>query len=994
MIYKEHFIEVWVNGRKLELEDQDSIDIKLNNVLLDPTKISSTQGEYSFEFEVPATPHNNAIFDYANILSKANKFHSRFNTNVYADGTLIFSGALTVNSIKDKKYKLNLVSVKVYSLEDIFGDSVMTDIKPMQRDENGNVITDENGEPLHEKWAIEFDGVPSINQRNGMLETDVVFPLVSYGAFQKSPYNQDDVAQDFTSKFDLDQYNRWYVESFYPSHNMLATLKNAFETKNYTVGGDVFQNPYLKDVFMSVNLDEGQSPNYNVGNPKFGSIGLTTHFTASTSTAGYGQELQFPYYCVYAKQSTTTFDIEKQYNFKDIELHDLLERSNNVIVNAPTYMYQPNEHIIVIPADGFYKIEMSTNSRLLTTSAITAAQYTRYNQAEEELEEEDLQLTPGFSEITPLEIALVRNYDDNYELIKGKNNTEYVDGNPNDDIAWGRYANQKNWQTCFPHEDPYGSDLPTEKNDLEFKNTSNRMGGERTSSSNGDRMGGQRSRTRGGTIDREGSRRWSYAEYGYIYNDGEIMCYDQAVSQSFVCGFSSMKGGTVAVMKNGYSWSKSNSTKNEAFYPELGYSKLYRQEGTESLITEQTRFNENTYINTPISRITATNNTMNGYLSCMVYLKKNDVLQLFAVHRGYHTAIGNVVRYATSSDVTLNITAFSPRSYASLKASHDNRYEAPVEFDTKLNLANFFNQEKKISEWVQNIVDAFNFDVIQDGKTVTINTKKKKRPNTVTAVDIDDRVNSADAEASKIEYPRSMAVKYKIDTDEWGFERSAVESQGGDESILNEDDWEKYGDSGYTVVSLNDDTWETSTSDKDLQFSYTWYDNFFQYQCNSSFEKITQDPVILRLPVISKYTYMIDGYDYNESMKHDGYGLTQRFWFKPRGGGGTLWTRTYPAEEVVIYTPVNLYTNFQDVYFNLSYKDTEPSLLTEFFNLVSLLSSNYVEVELYLSPEEYNRIKNGAYVFFDSDLYIPVEISGYDPTGYDTTTLKMMKKII
>ena len=985
MIYNVNFVEILVNGKKLELENQESLGIRMNAVITDPTKIASNQGEYSYEFELPATPYNNTIFDYANNLSKLNKFHQRYNAEVYADGSLIFTGSLTINSFKDKKYKVNLVSVKVYSLEDIFGDDTMDKIKG---------------------FTMPFDGVDTINARNAMLDTEVVFPFVSYGAFQKSPYNQDDVAKDYTSKYDLDEYNRWYVESFPPSANMLATVRHAFEYKGYAVGGDVFQNTYLKDIYLSTNLADGQIPEYNVGNPRFGAVELSTQFTTA-NRAGYGQELHFPYYCVYAKESTTTFDVEKEYNFKDIELHDLLDSGGTVTVASPSYMYQPNEHIIVIPADGFYKIEMSVSSKLNTAAQFTAAQYTRYNQAEEDLEEEDLTLTPGFDEITPIEIALVKNYDDNYELIKGKNNTEYIDGNPNDETAWGRYDNQVSWQTCYPHEDPYSSTLPTEKNDLSFKNTNNRMGGQRTEATNrdssssssdsegGGRMGGQRSRTRGGTIDPEGGgRRWSYTDYGYIYNDGEVMCYDQAVSQSFVCGFSSLKGGTVAVMKNGYSWSKSNATQNESFYPEIGYSKLYREEGTGNIQTEQTRFNENTYINTPISRISVTNDTMDGNLSCMVYLHKNDILQLYAVHRGYHTVIGNPVRYSTTSNVTLKISAASPRHYDSLKASHGNRYDAPTEFDVDLNIANFFNNETKISDWVQNVADAYNLEILQNGKTVDINTRKKLTSNILAAVDIDDRTNYSEVEASNIDYPKSMAVKYKIDLDEWGAERSAVEAAGGDESILNDDDeWKKLVDSGYTIIKLNDDAYATSTSDKDLQFSYTWYQKFDWYTVSNKFKKTSTTPRALKIPCISKYSYMIDGYDYTESMKHDGYSLSQRFWFKPKATGCYVWTRTYPVEMVMLYEPKNLYTNYRDIYLNLSYKDTEESILTKFFNVNAYLASNYVEVEVYLTPDEYNRIRNGSLIHFDEDLYMPISIDGYDPTGSNQTTLKMMKKI-
>ena len=962
MVYKEHYIEIYVNGNLLELESQDSLNLRFQNTIYDPEKITSTQAEYSFEFNIPSTPNNDKIFNYANNLSKLNKFRCRFDAEVYGDGTLIFEGTLTLNGFKDKMYKCNLVSVKTYSLEDIFGDAVLTDVP----------------------WSIPFEGggntAHTIDYYNQVTTSGVTFPFVSYGAFQKSPYNEDDVGKDYTSKYDLDKYNRWYVESFAPSLNMLEYIKRAFKWKGYTVGGDVFRNPNLNTIFMSTNLASEQVPTYNIGNPKFGSVELSTVLT-TTPGGAYAQELKFPYYMVCAKESNVTYDVEKEYNFKDIEVYDMLQGS--VTVARPTYMYQPDEHIIVIPADGFYKIEMSVTASLNTNTKFTAAQYTRYNQAEEELHEEDLELTPGLTEITPLEIALVRNYEDNYELIKGKNNTEYVDGNPNDEIAWDRYTNQRNWQTCYPHEDPYSSDLPSEKNDMTFKNSSNRMGGQRTSStesSSGNRMGGQR--TRGGTIDMEPGRNWSYMNFGYIYNDGEIMAYDQAVSEAFICGFSSLKGGTVAVMKNGYSWSKSNATQNEAFYPEIGYSRLYREQGTGNIETEQTRFNENTYINTPISRASSTDRNLTGSLSCMVYLKKNDVLELIAVHRGYHTAIGNTVRYSTTSNVNLKITAHSPRHYEALKADHMNRYEAPTEFPVNLKVTDFLNKEKKVSDWMQNVIDAFNFEYIQNGNNIEINSRKKFEPLGIGMVELDNRVNSADIEAAAIEYPRSMSVRYKIDTDEHGFYISVPADH------INDDDWKDYGDSGFTIVKLNDDSYVTTESNKDTQFSYTWYDNFNWFPVDSSFnQQAGADPTILRIPVISKEEYMIDGYDYTESMKHDGFGLTQRFWYKPKKSDSYVYLRTYPAERVNLYLPVNSNNGL-----NLSYKNTEKSLLSEYFNLTPYLSSNYVILEAYISADEYAMIKNGAAIHFDSDVYLPVEISGFDPSGENHTTIKMMKK--
>lgn len=963
MVYKSHYIEIYVNGKLLELESQDSLNLRFQNTIYDPEKISSTQAEYSFEFEIPSTPNNDKIFDYANNLSKLNKFRSRFDAEVYGDGTLIFQGTLTLNGFKDRKYHCNLVSIKVYSLEEIFGDAVLTDVP----------------------WSIPFEGAGTtantINYYNSVNEK-VKFPLISYGAFQKSPLYSDEAGNDYTSKYDIDKYNRWYVESFAPSLNLLEYIKKAFNWKGYVVGGDAFTNPYLNNIYMSTNLADGQSPDYNIGNPKFGMVNLSATLTTKANDSGYQQELNFPYFRVGGKSES-----ENVYNYNAVNIFNIL--SGNVTMNqASCYMYQPDENLIVVPADGFYKIELSASTTLNTTSAITAGQYTR-GYLDDAPTEVDLELTPGLLEITPIEIALVKNYDDNYELIKGKNNRSYINGNPNDElaeIAQHRYAtNAQDWETCFPHEDLYNSFNPTEKNDLTFRNTraySDSFGGRRSGPT--DRTGGTRGTSSfgGDRMSPFSSSRY-HSSQGYIYNDGEIMCYDQAVSEAFVCGLSSLNGGVMAVMKNGYSWSKSNSEKNEAFYPEIGYS-FVNSNARSGTVVEQTDHNDNTYINTPISRVNATNNNMTGYISCIVYLHKNDVLNLIAVQRAYHSATyGDEISYSTTSNVNLKITAFSPRSYDSLKASHDNRYEAPVEFPVNLKVTGFMNKERKISDWMQQAINAFNFEFLQNGNTIEINSRKKFEPLGVGVVELDDRVNTAEAESSIINYPKSMAVRYKIDTDEHGFYISVPADH------INNEDWKKWGDSGFTTVYLNNDSYVTDESNKDVQFSYTWYDNFNWYPVDSSFNQEPDvDPIVLKIPVISKEEYMIDSYDYTESMKHDGYGLTQRFWYAPTSTGCYVYTRTYPAELVNIYVPSNVYNDL-----NLSYKDTENSLLNNYFNLTPYLSSNYVTVEAYINADEYKMIKNGAAIHFDSDIYIPVEMSGFDPSGENKTQIKMIKKV-
>ena len=1000
MVYKEHYIELYVNGKQVELESQKSLNLRFNDVLFDPTKISSTQASYSFEFEVPSTPNNDKIFDYANNLSKLNKFHSRWDAEVYADGSKIFEGSLTLNGFKNKMYKVNLVSVKNYSLDDIFGDAVMYDISGTRTDQ---------------RWYIDFDGVSSINAYNASGNSSVMFPLVSYGAFQKvsTTSSMMDVDKQYTSKFVLDKYNRWWIESFYPSLNMVETMRKCFEYKGYNVSGNLFKDDFLKDVYMSVNLADGQIPDYNLGNPKFGRIHLTCLWSSDPTgdpSANFptytDQELKFPYLRTsqynYNTKGLEPSSNEIEYNFSSIRIYDMMEtgHGNTCITDGQTYMWQPDEKCIVIPSDGWYKIEMSVTMRLNSSSSLTAKQWlglsTDYdaillNKALS-LEEHNLTFTPDFKITTPLEIQLVKNYtnsDDEVELIKGKNNFMCIDGkvdNPTTSaLGSGSYTNYRNYPTCFPHErlgwearinglpwgynDGVGQITPTETDSL----------GDHWSSRLGD-------------VD--------YSRYGYVYKDNELMCYDPIVNPNFIMGVTSMGnklgGGCAAVIKNGYGWSSLDSEKHSVMYNQNGYDNIYSGNFDDGNFQySSSTFNQNTYIDAPQCTFSQTNKSISSRIYAMVYLNKDDTLRLLGIHRAYETMDGVNVTYDTSATVDLTIQAATPESESVLRFKNYG-YNSPIEFDDKLRLSNWLSKEKKVSEWIQNIADAFNLDILQNGNNVTINTKKKIGQFSNYAIDIDDRVNSAEAESKGIDYPKSMAVKYKIDTDEWGAENSVLEQPGG-EAKMNEADWKKYIDSGFTKIMLNDDSYVTTTSDKNLQFSYTWYDNFTWNEVN---EMGVQQPieVVLRLPVISKFTYMIDGYDYEESMKHDGYGLSQRFWFKPQpvqfisGGLSTntyVWTASYPSEKVDLYVPVNEKNGM-----NLSYKTTENSLLNNYFHIGAYLSSNFVELEVYLTPNEYTSIKNGAFVRFDSDLYYPVEVGGYDPSGYNPTTLKLMKKVV
>lgn len=952
-----HRIDIYVNGSPIDVGDQGNLNLRINKVLFDPTKTTTKQAEYSYSFSIPQTENNDKVFNFANNLSKTNKYHARYKCEVYSDGQLLFDASLTLEgyNAREKEYDCHLVNIKVSSLEDIFGDAVMTDIP----------------------WMIDFDGASTINEVNRDLSTDYFFPFVCYGAFQKTPSKEDDIADEYTSKFDIDKYNKFWVESFYPSMKVLGLVKKALEWKGYQVVGNAYSDKILNNVYASCNLAQGQSPDYNVGNPKFGKISLHSDF--SNSGRYYErmniQDLSFPYYKVRQRDFRLTSDGNlSEYNFATIDWWNLLDsRSATVTINNDNYMFDPGEQVIVIPKSGWYRIGMKAIVVLNDPNKTFSATqwYCSLSGPDAQLEEKSITLKKDLMFITPVEVQLIRNYDDNIELIKGNTNIEWATGDPNQETYtygyWRQYVgntfpewventypNRTIWTTEFPHQDLIGTKSPTELNDLTIITQPRRGIGNPPPSSSDSKT----------VIE------------GYITPIGSPISYDPAVSEGFIMGLSSFGGVKTAIIKNGYSWSNASSIENKVMANVSGLTAVMVN-GSK----KPTNYGANTYPNAPANRYTSFDKEIgrgfSGETYCLVWLEKNDRVEPVVIQRDF----GDTQKYDVDVTLDLTIEAFSDRSNYQLRADNIG-YNSPIEFPSQLNLCNFTNQETKVSDWINNVLTAFNLELSIEGNIATIDINKSIRNSNITyAVDLNDRVSPYECESQYIDYPKELSVKYQINTEEWGFEQSVPEDK------IDLDDWEKYGDSGYTVIQLNDDTYETSTQSTQTSFSYTWYDTFNWYYVNSSGTQ-SSTPSQIRLPVIELSQYMADGYGYEDAMQHDGYSLTQRFWFRQGQYLRGIYLADHMHELVELTIPTNQWAGV-----NLSYKDSETSILTNYFDAVPMLSSNYVNIEVYINPDEYNSISNGAMVHMDSDLYYVAEIDGYDPTGTNPTGLKLVKKV-
>lgn len=910
-------LDILINGQRVDILDRSSINLRLNNVLYNPTEINSRQAEYSFSFNLPTTPNNNKIFGYANVLAKNNKFGTDYNCEVYSDEILIFTGTLRVQTIQRGFYNVNLVNIKINTVETIFGEMKMNEID----------------------WKIPFTGPSSINMHNADYNSKVIFPLVSYGVFQKAPSSNFRYEwNQYYGKFQIDEYNKWYYESFVPSPNLLELVKKAFNQKGYEVHGNIFQDKVLNNLYMSENLADQQIPTYNLGQPNLGRAEIFVTFnntidrnTGNNNKASYYQHnLSYPYLPV-AKQG--------EWNWSSVNIYDLWSNENSAVSNFQDEHYMFYDNCIVIPADGLYKIKLSVNGEI-SSQTLEASEYWNPTRGQE-AELHTITLNNDLKDDMPIEVQLVRNSNE-CELIHGSKQWGYTNGD-----RTLRYE----WNTVYPHENLYMATNPTVTNGQYSSTTSDRVTSQGSSRTN------RRTSTPGAPAYRPSTpgRPSTNSFQGYMPKVGELLAYDPWVNGNFIAGITSVGGGFPSIIKNGYSWNPSCSDKNNSRYVCDGYYKLENNTFTETI------YNQNILSRSPINSYSGSNNSFYGVVSGVVWLNRNDVISLKALARSWQKDDVDV-NYAFSVDSTVTIEAYSPMDLAAPDWNQTSL------FDQDLQIGNFLNKETKVSDFIQNFIKEFNLEYVNEGNVVYLNKQAFNIDEAKYCINIDNRVN--EGESSVVEYPGTMQVKYKIDTEEWGFETTVPPDK------LNDPNWKDYGDYGSNKINISNNDTEENVQ---LTTSYTYYDTFRIVDHDG-----TQQGEFT-IPVISKYSYMIDGYSYEESMKVDGKGLPLRYWF--RGDDTGYQVNVNDRFPVSIYDTKNSYNGVE-----LSYYNKKGTLLSQYFNIQPNLSSNYISVKCYIGATEYKLLKGGANVLFDSDIYIVSEIQGYDPSGINPTELILLKK--
>lgn len=916
---------------KQNVDLYDDINITFQRLINDPTKIQTTNTTYSYSFDLPKSNNNCKIFNYANVPSKLNKFTNVYYADLYVDGVNLFSGSLKLTDVNKDSFQCNMYENKLNTIDTIFGESKMNEID----------------------WKVDFEGVKTINNINSNTSTKYFFPLVSYGLFQKDKAGLQPNGTQYTPKDQIDQYTRFYYSSFVPSMSLSETLKKMCSIKGYELQGDIITDNILNKVFLSNYIDSTQSPNYNYGTDAMGKCKLVFSGVTGIYTTQTGDFGVFRYGSPY-----TLSNPPSEYNilggqYNNFSKASYLNALNNAASsnNRENWGYLTEEQNeskmysngwINIPADGLYEIDLQIYGCNVMDRQTTITEVQEYDSnGNIQLVSKDVNL-----ENMPIEFHIVK-----------YNGSDGDENNISHELIYtGRYPNEQKNIT-----DDNGNNMFFTNNNNPSQPTTNRV-----------------------AVD--------------MYNN-----------PNFVCGIALTQWQTSsAYIKNGTSWNQDYSSEsNVNFYNCQPYYRATEQVSGNYTYTQTEDWNKNElkgvsivdtlpgedYMPADTVHYFGVKSSNNGTAKCIVKLKKNDMLSLYLIRRMYDKKS----RFQTTSNVSYSVRYFgeiSVRAYLPDDKPIENiEFGTESRFDKQLNLGNFYNSNQYMKDFFNDVVKAFNLSYQQNGKIITLNTQKQKN-NFNSPIDLDDRLNESEYEMSSIDFPKSLEVKFSVDTEEEGFYNSVPSNK------INLSNWVEFGDYGSDkiITSNNDDGNELTQS---LNFSHNWLKTFscldlwlFKSSGTTSYQNI-------ELPVIAKSEWFVPGLKYEEYVKNDGRSLKQRMWFRQRPT--TLRVPVngkYDEVDDDSWVYLTIPTNkmiLNNVTYDLTYKQNitntnnkKQTLLTNYFNISYDTSSNIVNVECYLTPIEYQSLQKGTSVKLDSDLYTILEIQ-FDVSGNSLSKMRLMK---
>lgn len=314
----------------------------------------------------------------------------------------------------------------------------------------------------------------------------------------------------------------------------------------------------------------------------------------------------------------------------------------------------------------------------------------------------------------------------------------------------------------------------------------------------------------------------------------------------------------------------------------------------------------------------------------------------------------DVEPYRTTNN-WLRMDEFTNSSTGSMDWNDSDRTDSF--YSDGLNLTNFLPTEIKIDDWIDNFCKAFNLLLTRlENGTFELNVKQTTRVySTTNPINLDKRGHVDQRENTPLNLPSAYEVGFTVNKDEQGY-------------IATGDDG---GGIFYTGNFIGNPITQTST------FSHNWYKNihFEPEGVNYDFPIIT-DGEIWKDPTAS---------DYEEMMKKDYINSPQRFWYK----GDNIQVSGFGKEKI----ETTLVKSVIDNTIELNYQNKPFSILRNYFTIFTNNDGCYTVLDVYLKPDEYNRLPY-TMIVFNGDLYYTAKIEKYDPMLRYKATISLIRKLL
>ena len=324
----------------VDLYNEQEIPLTLSSDTF--TNAGEKQQSYSKSFNLPATKHNNKLFEFIFDFTRQSTQLPLFNpykqtrATYKQNGITIFKGFLRLINIQEKKgersYNVNLYSEST-SLADVLKTKTFSDLTNIL-----NELTHKyNRDRIQQSWSGGINLENAITDPNsfagnvGATSTDVLrYPFCDWTGTIKAVASQTDIGNN--AEEGMPALNK-LEDAFRPWIQILYLWENIFFQAGYTYSSQ-FIPAVFKDLYMDFNwgADDHPTDEMSVGQALFKSTDPAQNFSAGVqSTLKFPSADSFPSNVGY-DSSTGVFTSTVDYTGYSIEYDIYIELDNNCVV--------------------------------------------------------------------------------------------------------------------------------------------------------------------------------------------------------------------------------------------------------------------------------------------------------------------------------------------------------------------------------------------------------------------------------------------------------------------------------------------------------------------------------------------------------------------------------------------------------------------------------------------------------------------------------------